>query len=383
MNLNLDLDLRNGGIILLTVIVVVVVFSFLVLIHEAGHLFAAKKAGIKVEAFSLGMGKRLFGITKGGTDYRVSLLPFGGYCKMAGDDPQESEGKDDEFLAKPVGHRFWVVAAGALTNYIFAYILFSVIFMIGVPTLSNRVGEVLKGYPAEEAGVKAGDRIISINGGEVRYWDDIVENIKKNAREGKALTVSVERGDHIRELPVEPDISKVKNIFGQTITRPLIGIAPQSELLSVSYGPVEAFYHGGRKLLGLTAMTYKGVWLLVTGGMPVKASVSGPIGIAHLMGKAARVGIVPLLIITAHVSMALAIFNLLPFPVLDGGHILFLGIEKIRNKPISARTQDVITNIALALLIAFALFISWNDLMKFTPLGKGEPRERTETVQEK
>lgn len=354
---------------MLTAILVFVVFSILILVHEAGHLVAAKKAGIAVEAFSLGMGKRLFGIKIGETDYRVSLIPFGGFCKMAGEDPDEARGEEYEFASKPVGYRFWVIAAGSITNYIFAFLLFSVIFMIGVPTLSNEVGQVLKGYPAEKAGIKEGDSIISINGSRVEYWDDIVEEIRQGSSAGAVLNMEIIRGTQTMNIDVTPDISSVTNIFGQTISRPMIGIAPQNKILSVSYDPLEAVYYGGKRLFTLTIMTYKGLWLILTGGMPLKTSVSGPIGIAHLIGRAAHLGIVPLLIITAHVSMALAIFNLLPFPVLDGGHIIFLILEKFRRKPLSARTQEVITQVALAMLIAFALFVSWQDILKFTPLG--------------
>ena len=139
---------------MLAILMVIIVFSILILIHEAGHLFAAKKIGVRVEAFSLGMGKRLFGVKIGDTDYRVSLIPFGGFCKMAGEDPEESEGKDYEFGSKPVGHRFWVLVAGSLSNYIFAFLLFWMVFMVGVPVLSNGVGQLLNGYPAKEAGIK-------------------------------------------------------------------------------------------------------------------------------------------------------------------------------------------------------------------------------------
>jgi len=342
----------------------------LILIHEAGHLLAAKKLDVEVEVFSLGFGKRLCGVKAGGTDYRISLFPFGGYVKMAGEDPSEAKGGSGELSSKPAGHRFWIIAAGALTNYIFAFILFSVIFMIGVPTLSNEVGQVLKDYPAEKAGVKVGDSILSINGKEVEYWDDIVETIKEeSAGDGPVLDIEIMRDGELMALGVEPEILHVTNIFGQTISRPMIGIAPRSKILSVSYDPFRAVYFGGRRLLVLTGMTYKGIWLLLTGGMPLKTSVSGPIGIAHLMGEAARLGIVPLLIIMAHVSMALAIFNLLPFPVLDGGHIIFLALEKVRGRPLSVGVQEIITQVALVLLIVFALFVSWQDLLKFTPLG--------------
>ncbi|MDP8258143.1 MAG: RIP metalloprotease RseP [Candidatus Aadella gelida] len=354
---------------MLTAIVAIIVFGVLILIHELGHLVAAKKAGVRVETFSIGFGKRIVGKNVGGTDYRVSLFPFGGYIKMAGDDPSEFSGGTDELGSKPVGKRFWVMASGALTNYIFAFILFSIVFMVGIPTLSNEVGEVLKGYPAEEYGIKVGDKILAINDTETEYWEDIVESIKKGSIGGKALDLLIERGNRKVSLRVKPDISSVTNIFGQTVSRPMVGIAPKNKIISVSYNPFQALYFGGKRLLLLSGTTYKGIWLLITGGMPVKSSVSGPIGIAHLMGRAAQLGIVPLLLITAHVSMALAIFNLLPFPVLDGGHIIFLFLEKIKGSPVNIKMQEWITQVAVIILIAFAVMVSWNDIMKFTPLG--------------
>ena len=155
---------------MLTWAIIMLVFGTLILIHEAGHLIAAKKAGITVEAFSIGMGKRLFGIKLGGTDYRVSLIPFGGFCKMAGEDLDAAEGKDDELNSKPVGYRFWVMAAGSLTNYIFAFLLFGIVFMIGIPTLSTGIGEVRKGYPAEKSGLVEGDKVVSINDRPTEVW---------------------------------------------------------------------------------------------------------------------------------------------------------------------------------------------------------------------
>ncbi|MCK5451135.1 MAG: RIP metalloprotease RseP [Candidatus Omnitrophica bacterium] len=361
---------------MLTLILVLLVFSVLILIHESGHLVAAKRAGVEVETFSLGFGKRLWGKKVGGTDYRISMFPFGGYVKMAGEDPSEATGRENELSSKSIGQRFSVLVAGALTNYVFAFILFSIIFMIGIPTLSNKVGEVLPGYPAEKSGIKVGDQILSIEGVKTEYWEDIVGAIKLQSKKHKTLKVEMIRGNKMSEMEITPDISTVTNVFGQTISRPMIGIAPKNEILSVSYDPVRAMYFGGKRLISLTAMTYKGIWLLITGGMPVKESVSGPIGIAHLMSQAARLGVVPLLVITAHVSMALAIFNLLPFPVLDGGHIIFLLFEKLRGRPFSVKVQDVITQIAVVALISFALFVSWQDVVKFTPVGKMVNRDK-------
>ncbi|MFH1798545.1 MAG: RIP metalloprotease RseP [Candidatus Omnitrophota bacterium] len=356
---------REGGVaILLTGIIVFIVFGILIIVHEAGHLIAAKKAGIRVEAFSLGMGKRLFGIAIGGTDYRVSLIPFGGFCQMAGEDPHQAKGAKDEFGSKPVGARFWVVAAGSITNYIFAFLLFSIVFMIGSPVVSNEVGQLLKGYPAEKAGIKTGDKILSVNGKKVEYWDDIVSEIAKGSLALKPLEMEILRSKETMIVEVTPEVSTVTNIFNQKISRPVVGIAPENKILAVSYNPVKALFYGGKKLIALTAVTYKSIWLLLTGGMPLKTSVSGPIGIACLIGQAANMGLVYLILVMAHISMALAVFNLLPFPVLDGGHIFFLIIEKLRGKPLSVKTQEIIAQAALVGLISLALFVSWQDILR-------------------
>jgi len=356
--------------VFLTIIFVVIIFSIIIIVHEAGHLFAAKKCGVKVEVFSLGFGRRLFGVKKGGTDYRISLFPLGGYVKMAGEEPSEVTGKEDELASKPVGQRFWIIAAGSLTNYFFAFVLFSIVYMLGAPMLSTEIGEVLREYPAAQAGLKAGDQILAINGSGVKYWEDVVKEIQRSPVSGHTLDMEVMRGEKRVKIDVKPDIRETKNIFGQPITRYMIGIAPARKVLPVSYDPLRALYYGGKKLLTLTGMTYQGIWLLVSGALPLGASVTGPIGIARLMGEAVHLGVVPLLVITAHISMALGIFNLLPFPVLDGGHIIFLGLEKLRGKPLSVKAQEIITQIALVLLIVFMLFVSWQDLLKFTPLGK-------------
>jgi regulator of sigma E protease len=365
---------------LLSLIFVFLVFSVLILVHELGHLFAAKKCGIRVDAFSIGMGRRLCGFKIGQTDYRLSLIPFGGFCKMAGDDPDEAEGKEDEMASKPVGYRFWVIGAGSIANYIFAIFLFWIIFMIGIPTLTNQVGQVLNGYPAASAGIESGDRILMINDRKVEYWEDILEAIKDESKENESLVFTIDRDDNIMKLDISPDISEVTNVFGQTISRPMVGIGPHSEVSEVSFGPGKALYYAGNKVFEMTGMTYKMLWLLITGGMPVKGTLTGPIGIAYFIKDAVSLGIVPLLLTMANISLALAIFNVLPFPVLDGGHIVFLLFEKIKKKPLSVKIQDWITQIAIILLISFALFVSWQDVIKFTPFGKMMAKDKTEVI---
>ncbi|MBF0215607.1 MAG: RIP metalloprotease RseP [Candidatus Omnitrophica bacterium] len=356
----------------MSILIVILVFGVIILVHETGHLFAAKKAGIKVEVFSLGMGKKLIGMQIGETEYRLSLVPFGGYCKMAGEDPEDRKGNENEFGSKPVGHRFWVIIAGSLMNYIFAFLLFWVIFMAGVPTMSNKIGQVLADYPAQKAGIAIGDRVNSINGAKIEYWEDLLSAIQKYSEGGKDLELSVERNGANMQFRVKPDVHEVKNIFGQVITRPMLGVGPASEITAVRYGIVKSSYYAGKHLFELSGMTYKMMWMILTRGMPVKDTMSGPIGIAFFIKQAASTGIIPLLVVMAHISMALAIFNMLPFPVLDGGHAVLLLIEKIRGRALSMKIQSAMANAAVVLLIALAVFISFHDIMRFTPLGKGK-----------
>lgn len=359
----------GGKKIVLTFVIVLFVFSILIIVHELGHMLIAKRLGVKVERFSLGFGKKIFGVKKGDTEYILSVFPFGGYVKMAGDTPNEYRGKPEEFFSKSPFKRLLIVAGGPLTNYAFAFILFTSIFMIGMPTYMTRVGKLLQEYPAAKSGLRAGDVIVAIEDKEIKYWDDLVELVRKDTS-GDPLDFTVKRDGETFDIKIAPKIIKTKNIFGQETKIGMIGIAPQQEIVFVKHNLFQAAMLGGRKLIRLTALTYKGLWLLITGGLPVKESVTGPIGIAFLIGEAAKMGFIYLLTIMAHINMALAVFNLLPFPVLDGGHILFLAIEKLRGKPVSPRAQEIAGQIALYILIAFALFISWNDIMRFLPFGK-------------
>jgi len=348
----------------LTFLIALAVFSILIIVHELGHMLVAKKMGVRVERFSLGFGKKLFGVKFGDTEYVISAFPLGGYVKMAGDNPSELKGAPDEFLSQPPIKRSLIILGGPVTNYFFALILFIIIFIFGVPSLTTVVGRTIPDYPAIKSGIKEGDVIFEIGGKKVKYWDDLVQIVQKDT-EGRALLFRVERGDETLDFRLTPKVIKAKNIFGQETKIGMIGVAPREEMIFVKHNLFEATYLGAKRLVDLTAVTYKGLWLLITGGLPVKESVSGPIGIAFLIGKAAKLGFIYLLIIMAHINIALAVFNLLPFPILDGGHIMFLAIEKLRKKPVSVKTQEIIGQVALYVLVAFALFVSWNDVTKF------------------
>jgi len=341
---------------MLTAVTVIIVFSIVILVHELGHFISARRIGVKVERFSLGFGKVLWSKKKGDTEYAISLIPFGGYVKMAGEEPADKhEGKPYEFYAKPPGKRFWVLFSGALVNYLFALLLFSFI----VPT--SRVGFVLEDMPADKAGMQTGDKIVSINGKETSYWYDVQDTISKD-RTGQLLRLHIEREGKLKEVLITPEMVESKNIFGKITMVPKIGISYYGDVTLLKAAPLTYIKTGTRQTIDNTLLTYRFLWSIITGKMPLKGKVTGPVGIAVMLGKAVRVGFIYLLYFVAHINLALAIFNLLPFPVLDGGHILFLGIEKIRKKPISLKAQEVMQYVAISLLIALMLYVTYNDI---------------------
>ena len=352
---------------MLSIIPFLFVLSVLVIIHEFGHFIAAKKQGVKVEKFSFGFGPKLFGIKRGDTEYIVSLVLLGGYVKMAGDEATSAKGEPFEFLSKSVGQRFNIVVLGPVLNYVLGFLLFWFIFFVGCPTATNKVGSLLEGYPAKTAGIQAGDRILSVDGRQTKYWEELTEIIH-NKREGD-LTFLIERtaqnGARTLEIKVTPKKKEMTDIFGKKMSISLVGISPSDESVSVRYGALPSFIKAGEQIYKLTSITLKALLFIITGKMSFKESMTGPIGIFIITSKAMEFGVIYLLQIMAVLSASLAIFNLLPLPVLDGGHILFLAIEKIRGKPLSERFQEVVTQIGLALLIALTLFVFYNDIVRF------------------
>lgn len=349
---------------MLSLISFLAVLSVLVLIHEFGHFIAAKRLGVRVEKFSFGFGPKIFSIRRGDTEYLISAIPLGGYVKMAGDEPgEELKGEKWEFLSRKISERFRIIFAGPLLNYILAFLVFSVIFMFGSPTLTTEVGSLLKDYPAEKSGIVAGDKILRVDEKQVKYWEDVTAIIHKHTEGTIRLTLA--RKDKVFDVEVQPVIKEVKDIFGSNTKIALLGIAPSQNIENVRYGFFQSFGMGFKKLMDLTGLTYKALWFMITGKMSLKESVTGPIGIFIITGKAAEMGFIYLAHLIGLLSASLAIFNLLPLPVLDGGHILFLLIEKLRGKPLSNKTQEVISNVGVSLLILLTVFIFYNDIMKF------------------
>lgn len=345
------------------------ILGVLVLVHECGHFIIAKLVKVRVEIFSIGFGKKLFGIKKGDTDYRISLVPLGGYIKMAGDNPEEDrQGRSWEFLSKPVGKRAMIVFAGPLFNYIIAFLLFTLIFIIGFPSLTAKIGEVKEGYPAETAGIIAGDRVISVDGKDVELWEDFSDLIHAKTS-GENVSLRIERGEQVVTLDVRPKVEVLKNLFGEDIKVGLIGVGPADETKLISYGFGKAVQLGAQRIVALTKVTYLAFFNMVIGKISMK-ELAGPVSIFKISGDAAKMGFVAVLHLMAVLSINLAIINLFPIPVLDGGYLFFLLLEKIKGKPLSIKTQEIAMRIGMSLLAVLMIFVFYNDFNRVGILEK-------------
>jgi len=220
---------------MLSLVSFVFVLSILVIVHEFGHFIAAKRIGVRIEKFSIGFGPEIFGITKNGTRYLISAVPLGGYVKLAGETEQDGiKGEKWEYMSRAVGERARIIFAGPLLNYIMAFFIFSFVFIIGNPTMTTKIGKVMPGYPAESAGLKPGDRILKINGKEVRYWEDVTNIVHTN--KASQMRLFVQRDEELLDLIVAPKSQDIKTIFGSKKRVSLIGIMPGDEVVYVRYG---------------------------------------------------------------------------------------------------------------------------------------------------
>lgn len=347
----------------MSLVIFVIVLSVLIIVHEFGHFLTARSLGVKVERFSVGFGPKLWSKVHRGTEFMVCAVPLGGYVKMAGDERSQAQGLPEEYYSKSPGHRSLIVLMGPIVNYVLAYLCLCLVFMLGYPTLSNKVGEVLEGYPAAVAGLQAGDRIVEIDSQKMDNWEDVKNYIARSP--GSPLNVTVEREGSRLIRTVTPQMDVLENIFGQQEKVPVVGIKPEEKIVTSQYGPGESIAKGGEKLWEITSLTYKALYRIITGAMSAKDAVTGPIGIFYIVREAATMGFSHLLYIVGIISASLAIFNLLPFPILDGGHVVLLAVEKIRGRSLPEKVEENIARIGVSLLVCLALFVFYWDLVRF------------------
>ncbi len=345
------------------IIIFLIVLSVLIVVHEWGHFITAKKLGVKVERFAIGFGPKLYSRIMDGTEFAVCAIPLGGYVKMAGDERLTYQGRKEEFFSKPPGHRALIVLNGPVVNFILAYVALVFVFVLGYPDLAPKIGEVLKDYPAVQAGLKQGDIIKKIDGMNVETWSDVQKLISDS--KSPQLNFAITRDGQDLDKIITPRRESRKNIFGQTKEIPLVGIAPEEEVVVFRYPFHEAFGRAWGKLGEITFLTYKSIYFMITGSMSAKDSMTGPIGIYYIVTTAAAMGFSHLLYIVGIISASLAIFNLLPIIPLDGGHLFLLAIEKIRGKALPEKVDEAIARFGFSLIIMLALFVFYSDFARF------------------
>lgn len=428
------------------VIMGLLVLGILILVHELGHFLVAKAEGIRVLAFSIGFGPALFSRQKGETEYRVSSIPFGGYVKMAGQDPEDETNDPRAFSSQPIWQRALVAVAGPFSNYLFSFVLLGAAFLIGVqeplftdnltvgdvagdspasdagilmgdsivaidgeeigswselqsrfarrnpeysvtvirdgfqrrfdlsmsvdnddvvpnplaglrPPLAPVIGHVIEGDPADKAGLRNGDSVLTYNGEPIHSWYHFADEISNHGDTAGSATIRVARRDSVLRLAVDPEYDSTENRY-------LMGIAaapPPTRTVRYGFGSAagRAFSKSGE----YAGLIFTVLGRLFTRDIPAD-QLAGPVGIIQMSGAAASGGLSTLFMFAALIGINLAVLNLLPLIITDGGQILFLSIEGIRGKPVDVKTRALINQIAVFLFIALFLYVTFNDIQR-------------------
>lgn len=346
----------------------IVVLGILIFVHEFGHFIIAKLFNVKVLKFSLGFGPKMFGKKIGETEYVVSAFPLGGFVKMMGENIDEEVAPVDEaraFSHKPVWQRFFIVFAGPASNLIFTVFLLSTIFtVLGLPILgpSSMIGNVAPDSAGAQAGLAKGDIIKNIDNQEINDWSEVYYIVTKSG--GKPLTLTVDRDSTLLTLEATPEEVDIKNDFGEvTGTGYRLGIARD---MTVEFEPASVFQAvaaGYNQTQEMTRKTLLGIWKMVQRVIPA-SEIGGPILIAQIAGKQLESSWLDFFYFMGFLSVNLGILNLLPIPVLDGGHLVFFTLEAVRRKPLPLETQEKLQMIGIFLLVSLMVFAFYNDIAR-------------------
>ncbi len=341
---------------MISILAVVFTFSVVIFFHELGHFLVAKKLGVWVKKFSLGFGPELLGKTIKNTRYRLSLIPFGGYVKMAGDEPGEKrEGVRSEFLSQSWWRRILIVLAGPVMNFLLAVVIFSLVFYIwGKPQVVKEaiIGEVIEGFSAQEAGIEKGDRIVSIDGKEVSEWEDVVEIVHPSKE--KTLHIKILRGNKELEFLVASRIDQDRGVA-------LIGIAAKVEMEKIGF--FRSFFEGTKQTIMWTGFILKSIGSMFSrvGGV----NLSGPLGIGQMVAEVSKTGWENFLSLIALISLNIGLFNLFPIPILDGGQMVFYLWEGLTGKPLSEKKIRVAQMVGLSILMVIFIFAMQCDISRW------------------
>jgi len=344
--------------------------TVLVFVHEMGHFLVARWCGVRVEVFSVGFGPELIGRTdRHGTRWRISAVPLGGYVRMFGQEGNVLEGAASAamtpeqravaFDAKSVWRRAAIVAAGPLANFVFAIVVMAVIFAsFGKPLQSTKISEVMPGSAAAQAGLQAGDQITSIDGTAIESFDEIKSRVAFYL--DKPLELGVQRGDQALTIKLTPQIVEEPSIFGtQRIGR--IGIRSAGEGKVVKLSLMQSVSESFDATYQMGSMIISGIGQYISGKRSTD-EIHGAVGMAQMAGKAAQAGWLTYINLAVMISVNLGLINLLPVPMLDGGHLVFYVLEAIRGRPLGARAQEWGLRVGVAFVLSLMVFATWNDI---------------------
>ncbi len=348
-----------------TILATVIVLGILIFVHELGHFLLAKLLGVRVEAFSLGFPPRLVHKQIGDTDYRLSVIPLGGYVKLLGENPNDEvspELQPYSFMHHPLWHRFLIVLAGPIFNLMFAVVAIFLVFTFsGIPYVTNEIGKVIENSPASRAGLQEGDRVLVVDNHQVERWDDLSQTIRQAGERPVALTLK--RGEQVLKLEITPERLETPDLFGRKSTHLLIGISPSENMASEQVGPATALSKGFVSTWNISYMTVVNFYQLVTREVPL-AALGGPILIAQAAGKTAKRGPAALVTFMAILSIQLFLLNLLPIPILDGGHLMFFTLEAFRGKPVEIKHREIAQGLGLMLILALFILVCYQDFQR-------------------
>lgn len=351
-----------------------VILSIVVFVHEMGHFLVARFNGVRVEVFSIGFGRELFGFTdKYGTRWKVSVLPLGGYVKFFGDADEASaraDGRDlsDEekkvaFPHKRLGQRAAIVFAGPAANFLFAIVVFAVLFgAVGQPVTPPVIGAVQPDSAAAEAGLQAGDRIVAIEGIAVDRFEDVQRLVPLYGAE--SMEVTFERDGETRTVTTHPAQREVTDGFGNKMKTPILGVSVSREAMEIRrLGPIGAVGAAVENTWSVTSGTLVAFGQMISGVRGTE-DLGGPVRIAEFSGRAAQGGMANFLMFVAVLSVNLGLINLFPIPLLDGGHLLFYGIEAVRGRPLGEQAQEMGLRLGLIVVFGIMIFATWNDILR-------------------
>ena len=354
------------------------VISLIVFIHEMGHYLVGRWSGIRIMAFSFGFGPELTGFTdKHGTRWKISAIPLGGYVRFYGDadaastpdfealDELPPEERARTFTGAALWKRAATVAAGPLANFILAIVILSGIFMAyGKFVADPVVAQVKEDSAAAAAGIIPGDLLVSIDGNPIVTFDDVQRYV--SIRPSVPMTMTVKRGGEAVNIPITPKLTEIKDRFGNKIELGIIGIVVDKNggnLRVVSFTPLEAVEEAFRETGHIVTDTFRYIGNIFAGRMKAD-QLGGPIAVAQAAGQVATLGIIALLRLAAVLSVSIGLLNLMPVPVLDGGHLMFYAVEALRGKPVGKTAQGVLFRVGMFLVLSLMVFVTWNDITR-------------------